>query len=451
MINVNEFSINDYLHKTFSCRCGKEHHAELSEVIIEPGAITKTGELVKKYGYKTVLLVSDINTYRIAGEKTLCSLEAEGIQVINFIYEDKELVPDEKSYESLYNALTEQCEFVIAVGSGTINDLCKYLSFQKNLEYMIVATAPSMDGFASTVAPMIVANMKVTFEARVAKIILADLTILKESPMSMIAAGVGDILGKYTCLCDWKMANFIKNEYYCETIADMIRKSIKTVVDNIEKAIEREEGAIKSIMEALVLSGIAMSFSGNSRPASGSEHHLSHYWEMMFLQENRKPILHGTKVGIGTVTVLRIYEYLISHNVDFDKARSNATAFSEKEWESLMKTAYGSAAEGVLALEKKVHKNSPENVVAALDDMEEKWGEILTFIKAALPGVAEVKRLLESMNAPSKPAQVEVSSETVKMSIRVAKELRDRFGVLQMIFNLGIMDEIIEAITVVTP
>jgi len=356
-------------------------------------------------------------------------LEAEGIQVINFIFEDHELVPDEKSYQSLHNALTQQCEFIIAVGSGTINDLCKYLSFQKNLEYMIVA------------------NMKVTFEARVAKIILADLTILKESPISMIAAGVGDILGKYTCLCDWKMAYFIKNEYYCGTIVGMIRKSIKTVVDNIEKAVEREEEAIKGIMEALILSGIGMSFSGNSRLASGSEHHLSHYWEMMFLQENRKPFLHGTKVGIGTVTVLKIYEYLLSHNVDFDKARKNASAFSEIEWENLMEAAYGSAAEGVLALEKKVHKNSLENEVAALDVMEEKWEEILTFMKAVLPEADEVKRLLESMNAPSEPVQVEVLPETVKTSIRVAKELRDRFGVLQMIFNLGIMDEIIEDVT----
>ena len=152
--------------------------------------------------------------------------------------------------------------------------------------------------------PLIVDHMKTTYEAQVPYAILGDLAIIRNAPMNMIAAGVGDILGKYTCLCDWAVAHMLNGEYHCTAIEQLVRHSIATVTAGIANAKNRDAAAISSIMEALIYSGIAMSFAGNSRPASGSEHHLSHYWEMMYLFEGKKPVLHGTKVGIGTIAVL---------------------------------------------------------------------------------------------------------------------------------------------------
>lgn len=114
--------------------------------------------------------------------------------------------------------------------------------------------------------------------------------------MEMITAGLGDILGKYTCLLDWKMAHIITGEYYCSHIADMVKEAVEIVVEESTRIKDRNPDAVKAVTEALVLSGIAMSFVGNSRPASGSEHHLSHYWEMKFQAEGKNQFYTVSKL-----------------------------------------------------------------------------------------------------------------------------------------------------------
>lgn len=129
----------------------------------------------------------------------------------------------------------------------------------------------------------------------------------------------------------------ISGEYYCEEIVEIVRKAIDIIVSEIDNILKRKDDSIKKVMEALVLSGIAMSYTKNSRPASGSEHHLSHYWEMMFMFQGKKPVLHGRKVGVGTVEVCKIYEKLINSEIDFKRARELAKSFSLTDWEEDIK------------------------------------------------------------------------------------------------------------------
>jgi len=441
MIKPDEFTIKDYLRVPYSCSCGREHRTDLKEVEISENAIEVVPSLIKKYGYKKVFLVSDCNTFKVAGEQVLQTLKAQAIPVVSFIFKDKELIPDESAIGKMLVAFESDCDIIVAVGAGTINDLCKFVSYKLNLEYFIVATAPSMDGFASSVAAMITNNMKTTYEAHVPLAIIGDINILKEAPMNMITAGVGDILGKYTCLMDWKMAHIVNDEYYCETIVEMVHASIKSVIENMEKVNQRDSKAIKNIMEALVLSGIAMSFVGNSRPASGSEHHISHYWEMMFMFQNRAPVLHGTKVGIGTVAVLQLYEMLKEENVNFSNAREKARRFSWDNWKQNMIRTYGIASEGVIALEEKVHKNDPECVEKRIDIMETKWNQIICSISKDLPASQTVKGMLEKIDASVNPQQEGIDSDMLVDSIIVAKEVRNRYGLLQILYDLGLLEE----------
>lgn len=310
MINPKEFCISDYLNQTYECSCGKKHKTDLREVEISEGAINKIPNLVKKYGYKKIFVVSDCNTYKIAGKSVQDILIKNNFDVVNFIFSEEDVIPNERTLGEILTAYDRDCDLIMAVGSGTINDICRFISFKLKKEYFIVATAPSMDGLASTANPLIINNIKTTYTTHVAQVIVADIDIMKNAPMNMISAGVGDILGKYTCLCDWKMSNIIKGEYYCEPIVEMVRESLRRVVENVDKVKSRDPKIIHNITEALIIAGIAMSYLGNSRSASGSEHHLSHFWEMRFLFEGKKAVLHGTKVGIGTVAVLKAYEIL---------------------------------------------------------------------------------------------------------------------------------------------
>ena len=430
----------EYLNREIPCSCSKKHRCDIDEILIEAGAIKKLPGILSRYNYKNICVVSDIHTEVVAG-RTVCDLlDENGYNYEKVVFPDEELIPDERILGSLLVDLPQDCDLILAVGSGTINDLCKFISFKLSIDYFILATAPSMDGFASNVAPLIVKNLKTTYEVGKPKVILGDLDILKEAPISMIAAGAGDILGKYICLTDWKLAHLITGEYYCTYVESLIRSSIEAVVSAISKVRERDEEAIGSIMEGLVLSGIAMSYVGNSRPASGSEHHLSHYWEMMSLFGGSHGALHGTKVGIGTVLGLRMYEIL---GEKLDSLQEKKEHFDQAAWDQLIREAYKQAAPQVILLENQVHKNADAAVHSRVEAFEKHKEEISSMI-AGLPKADEIAEMLKEMDAPSQPVQIGVDQNTLKNSVLYAKELRNRFGLLQFLFDTGKLEEMSE-------
>lgn len=430
--------LQSYLNHVISCACGREHSCPIREIDITPGALKRLPMLLRKYGFQRPLFVYDRTTYGLAGDDLTKALEEEAYAVDCLILPYREPVADMALCKEIEEAILPDTDVLVAVGAGTVNDTCRYVSFQKKLPYFVAGTAPSMDGYASNVSPLIVDQLKITYEAQVPLVIVADPEMLAKAPMSMIAAGVGDILGKYTCLADWKIASIVTEEYYCEEIAELVKKAIDTVVCNLDKVALRDEESIAGIMEGLILSGIAMSYVGNSRPASGSEHHLSHYWEMMFLMEGKPPVFHGTKVGIGTVVVLELYKQLLRRSesgIDFAAACKKADDFSMENWSKRMEAAYGAAAADVIALEETVHKNAPFLVKKRLRILEENWEQIVGIIKE-LPKPEEVANMLHMLGAPVKPSEVGISDKQVEYAVKTAKELRNRFGILQMRFDL---------------
>ena len=432
--------INNYINKNYNCSCGKIHSCGIKDIIIENDAISSLIEILDKNNSKYPYIIYDRNTYNVAGEKIENLLNKFNIKFKRIIISHKDVIASEEVVGEVFINYSNKCDLIIGVGSGTINDIGKFISYKMDLPYIIIATAPSVDGFASDCAPLIVKNMKVTYGAKVPDAIIGDVTILKDAPMDMIAAGVGDILGKYTCLVDWKLSNMISGEYYCEEIVEIVRKAIDIIVSETDNILKREDDSIKKVMEALVLSGIAMSYTKNSRPASGSEHHLSHYWEMMFMFQGKKPVLHGRKVGVGTVEVCKLYEGLINSKIDFKRVRELAKDFSLKSWEDEIKNVYFNASQGVINLEKESYKNSSENVLKRIDYYENHWNEIKDFVAKNLPSSTYISSILEKLNAPTKYEDIEVSKEMYRNSVIYAKELRNRLGLLQILYDLKISD-----------
>jgi glycerol-1-phosphate dehydrogenase [NAD(P)+] len=261
----------------------------------------------------------------------------------------------------------------------------------------------------------------------------------------MIAAGLGDLLGKATCLCDWKLSKVINGEHYCDRIVELVEQCVADVLQNAGKAKDRDPAVLGNIMEGLVLTGVAMSLYGNSRPASGCEHHMSHYWEMMFEQAGKRPVPHGTQVGVGTVLVLKAVEQFLSNGVDFDAARKAAASYNEAEWEASIVTAYGPAAPGVIEMEKKALKNETSARLARIDAMEQNWPAIEALLKD-LPSSAYVKELLEGLGSPSLPAQIDVDKELLKNTFLYCKETRARYTILQLLWDLGVLEETANAV-----
>lgn len=433
----------EYLQKEKHCSCGKNHVCDIEEIIIEDGAIKRLPQVLAKHKYQKLCVVSDLHTEQAAGLMVYEELEKAGYAFEKVVYQDEELVPDEDALIYLFTRVPNDCDLIIAVGSGTINDLCRYVSYKMKMDYYIVGTAPSMDGYASNVSPLIIRHLKTTYEARPARVIIGDLDIISQAPLHMIAAGAGDILGKYVCLTDWQLAHIVNGEYICPEIMELVRESIKKVAENAEKAAHRDKEAIGAIMEGLVLSGIAMSYIGNSRPASGSEHHMSHYWEMMFLLDQQPDPLHGTKVGIGTVVAIRLYEMLKEKREILFPLEE--PSFDQELWTEKIKEAYGPAAPGVLELEKKIGKNSDGEVLRRRSVFQEHMEEIFKVVNE-LPKAEEIIEILKSMEAPYYPNQINVSEEVFARGIYYAKDLRNRFGLLQILFDLDLQEEFIQSL-----
>jgi glycerol-1-phosphate dehydrogenase [NAD(P)+] len=429
-----------FLKQPFQCSCGRYHAPGINNVEIESGALKKVPGVLRENGFKKAFIIADSNTNAVAGQEIQEILKKNDIPYVACVLSESEPVPDEQVLGRIFMRFDETCDVVLAVGAGTINDISRFVSYRLGIPYVIVATAPSMDGYASTVAPLITNNLKTTYSAQGPAAIIADLDIISKAPMEMIAAGFGDILGKYTCLVDWKLSAIINNEYYCEHIVGMMTLALNTTISLKDGLAKRDVNAISRLMESLVLAGVAMNYSGNSRPASGSEHHLSHFWEMRFLFEGRKAILHGTKVGIATLLVLKLYDYLREEGMTEARIKSSVAKPTDAAWEEEIRQAFLSAADEVLELEKMSGKNHPEGHARRVETIAKNWVGIRDLLNT-MPSSSEVSELLSTVHGPIYPREVDIDESAVVDGVRYAKEIRLRYTVLQLLWDLGLLDE----------
>ena len=428
-----------FLNKPIACECGKTHFAGIRTLEISKGAVEKVAVIVKDGGYKKPFVVSDRNTQAIAGATVLQNLIDAEIPHSSFVFADSKLVPDEAAIGRLLMNYDPTCDLIIGVGAGTINDVCRFLSYQLGMQYYIVATAPSMDGYASSVAPLIKNNLKTTFECQAPTAIIADLDILAEAPREMIAAGFGDVVGKYSCLADWKLSAIINDEYYCSRVADLTRRSLEKTVELRAGIANGDRDAIEELMKALLLSGVAISYVGNSRPASGSEHHIAHFWEMRMLWEGKEPIFHGTKVGIAFMLVSQLYDYLRTTEVNLQALQDVQTP-SLETWTAAVERVFSHGAAEIISLEEKAGKNDPERHQKRLESIVTNWGEIRQALEL-VPTPDCVRQLLESVHAPVYPADVEFEQLLVHDALLYAKEIRNRYTVLQLLWDMGLLQQ----------
>lgn len=438
-MDVKDMKVVGYLGKTIDCSCGRVHTVDLKTVEISKDALGKVAQIMSRDGYKKPFIVADRNTYQVAAKRLESLLASESIAFSTFIFDEEELVPDETALGRLVIDFNPDCDLMIAVGAGTINDIARFVSYRLQVPYYIVATAPSMDGYASSVAPLIRNNLKTTFECHMPQAIIADLDIVAQAPQEMIAAGFGDVLGKYTCLADWGLSAIINDEYYCETIVGITRASLEKTISLRDGIAKGDPQSIGELMNALVLAGIAMSYAGNSRPASGSEHHLSHFWEMRLLFADKPAILHGTKVGIGAVVIAGLYERLRKENLDTDSI-AKIVVESDPRWVDEINRAFLDAAPEVIELENRVGKNSSEQHRIRIQSIAQRWEQILEVLES-VPEPAVLAELLESVGGLSTHQGTEISDEWVKDAIRYAKEIRPRYTILQLLWDLDLLSD----------
>lgn len=430
--------------KGFDCDCGMHHGVQVKYLKIGRGAVENVPDAVAACGAKKPFVVCDKNTYTAAGERVMKALGNAGVSSTLFVLPDaghEKLEPDERSLGSIAMNYDASCDMIIGVGSGVINDLCKVFAFDVNVPQMIVGTAPSMDGFASNSSSMVVNGVKTTLYNRCPAAIVLDTEILANAPMRMLWAGLGDMVAKYISLCEWRIANRVIDEYYCEHVAQLMRNALYRIMSASEGLKSRNPDAVQAIVEGLVLSGFAMSFAKVSRPASGLEHYFSHMWEMMALERGEASDLHGIQVGVGTVLTMRLYDRIKALVPSREKAESAMKAFDADEWEARVKRVFGKTAPQVLAIEEKTQKNDPAKHAVRLNRILDSWNDILKIIEEELPDSEWLFGKMRDTGMPMEPSDIGITPEDVKDAFVCSRDIRDKYLSGSMLWDLGELDD----------
>ena len=403
------------------CECGKTHTCDIDYVYIEKGAISHLKEICENY--KNILIVADENTFSAAGEKTILALADKQLKKVVFTGK-KVLVPDENAIDTVTKHL-DGIDIIVGIGSGVIQDLCKYVAFYNKLPYLIVATAPSMDGYASDGAAMITGGMKVTYKAGLPMAIIADTEVLVNAPIEMLKAGFGDIIGKFSALNDWKLSRCINGEYFCDYIYNLTDEQIDRTLKLASGILERNEESIKTLMEALVIIGIMMSFAGSSRPASGSEHHLSHFFEITGIIDNTEYFPHGIDVAYSTLVTTKIREEILNKKFPSKIYRS-----TREELEKDIKRIYKQSAKGCLELQDKVGNYKADRLNIYLEN-EKEIKEILEEV----PAFEDIYDMLDLVGLDINEFYNLYGEKKINDAILYAKDLKDRYTVLWLYYD----------------
>ncbi len=416
--------IKELLQGIDPCACGRAHTCPIEHVIIGRDALVSLSDITREY--KHILLVADENTYKAAGERVVLSLGRRLENALVFPG-DRVLIPNEKAIAAIEAHVTKDTDLIVGVGSGVINDLCKIVSFEHELRYDIVATAPSMDGYASVGSALILDGMKVTKNAAVPRSIVADTAVLADAPYEMIQAGYGDIIGKYSCLNDWRLAASVLGEYICPTVLDATMAEVEKTVRLADGIRARDAEAVGALMEALVAVGILMAYVGSSRPASGSEHHLSHYFEIVGIERKEAYLAHGIDVCFSAIETARLRETLLA----LPSLDGFTYTHDKDKYEAEIRRIYGSVADEVLALQGRLGWYEIDRVRI----YKEKWDEIRAILKDA-PTAKEMEALASRVGLQKETFDALYGEAKIKDALLYAKDLKDRYSVLWMYYDL---------------
>jgi glycerol-1-phosphate dehydrogenase [NAD(P)+] len=382
--------------------------------------------------------VADRNTWKAMGEEVEQKLRSAGLATRSTIYEEQYLAADAESIFRLLVDDDPEERLYVAVGSGTITDIVRFATHRTGRAFVSMATAPSVDAYASIVAPVVVEGMKRTVPAQAPVAVFADSEALARAPRAMIAAGFGDMICKFSAVADWRMGALVWGEPFDEAIARRSVEAAKACVDAAAAIGETKPEGLATLMAAVVESGLCMAEAGHSRPASGAEHQYSHFWEMRLLLENRPPVLHGLKVGIGTIEAARLWD--IVRGISRDRAAEllRASRLPDRAAEERkIRAAYRGAAEETIAAQSRFLGMSEADYEALKAKLLEHWDDIQSFVRS-VPSEEETRRLLELAGCPTDARKLGLGRKEIAQSIACAHYIRDRFTVKKLCRMLGV-------------
>jgi len=447
MVDLMALSIEEMTGLNYMCSCGKNHSVGIESIKVGNGVITQLPTVIKSYEGKKVFIIEDTHTYEVAGKKVEELLKNE-FKVSKYVFKEQHLHPNELTLGRLLLEIPDGTSLIIAVGSGTINDISRFISAKLHIPYVIVGTAPSMDGYASVVSPLIRDGVKVTYDGVYPLAIVCDIDIMKHAPMLMLQAGLGDIIGKYTALADWHIANILNKEYFCPEVEKLVLSTLKKCEEAANGVTSRDDSTVQNITEALILSGIAIGMVGASRPASGGEHYLSHCYEMMFMNngDNTK-WLHGNTVGVGVGVVAYAFKFAKDLDIDEILKKGDYVHLDKNAWEQNITDVFTISAANIIEFKQGSINFNEEERKSSMQKIVSNWDDIKKVCDVNVPDPEEIIKTLKKAGAVWNPKDIGLDKELFRKSFIAAKDMRNRYGIMQLLEDIGMLDAAASYIT----
>ncbi|MBI9107418.1 MAG: sn-glycerol-1-phosphate dehydrogenase [Spirochaetales bacterium] len=417
-------------------------------LVIGSGALDECGSLLNSYWDENkVIIVADTNTWKAAGEKLSVSLKSGGFEILPPVIFTVPpfLLADYENVRSITSEIDKHPDSVlVAVGSGTINDLVKRAAFETGKTYMCVGTAASMDGYCSSGAALSSEGRKQTMECPAPRVIIADTDILETAPPESSAAGYGDLASKLTAGADWIIADFTGDDPIDSSVWEIVQPRLEGWLSSPEKLAAAEPEALSRIFEGLNFSGLAMQVLGRSRAASGAEHLFSHIWEMSgHLGADGNPVSHGFQVSIGILCVTALMEEVFSkgaEEINIEKAVDIYPSWPKRaaEIEELMGAL--PSWEEYLAICRKKHLEK-DQLLRKLQRIKGGWEVLSSRVWSRLPSYREMKNSLRTAGCPISPEDINLDRQTAIKTYAKAQCMRNRYTILDLAYEIGILND----------
>lgn len=402
------------------CECGKTHTLNTKAILLEAGATKKLAQTADYLGLRYGgCIICDSNTQQyadLAAGELKPFLAAKNAIIM---LKAKDLHADENAFTLAESVMPEDTAWLLAAGSGTIHDITRYLAHKRGIPFISYPTAASVDGFVSTVCAATSNGFKKTLPGVAPLAVVADTGVFSKAPYRLAASGIGDMLGKYTALADWKCASLLVKEDFCEKIYSLTQKAVDDVRTNLPAIHAGEPDAYETLMSSLLLSGLAMQMWGDSRPASGSEHHLSHFWEMGIINP-KTDALHGEEVGVGLLCALRFYEKVAElRNIEEHIQPYGGMPLP------VMRKKLGVFYEDILK------ENQPDILRGiSADKISADFAEIRNII-AGLPNARKLRPFMQAAGCVTTIEEIGLSRDIVPDSIILAPFIRRRMTIMR--------------------
>lgn len=399
-------------------------------VVIEPSLAGAEVDLVGALDLGRVFaVVSDPTTREVLGARVERALASLG--TVMPIVLDARPHANAETAAAIMRA-SAPADALVAVGSGTINDLCKHAAAHANKPYVVFATAPSMNGYTSSNAAITVNGHKKSLPSKAAAGVFVDLAVFCAAPLQMIRAGLGDSLCRTTAQADWLMSHVLRQTAYRQAPFALLAPDEPVLLEHSDALVAGNGEAMGHLARTLVLSGFGMSICGGSYPASQGEHLISHYLDTM-LAGRRNGSLHGEQVAVATLTMARVQERLLADGpprLTASRAtpamlvgRFGALAAAEC-WEEFERKALSEAAAE--------HLN---------EHMSRHWQDLARQIEAIHISSHTLEKALRRAGAPTRAQDIAVSEPDYEAAVLHARYLRDRFTFLDLADDAGRLAE----------